>query len=327
MKKVIKLVRQKNKEKGITLISLAITIVILLILSGVSILAITSENGLFDRAKQAKEKTLIQEGKEKIELAITELIAEKTVNEENLSKDDLSKINNNEIKVEDIGDFPVEAIYKNYIYNIDENFKVIYVSEVGDIPKTKPKEEYNLGEENSVFTVHKGIPDYKGKTEGVYLNNCIISRECELTVPYTIILESKNLNVPSGQWGMIFGFGYGGAGVGGTSLGVFLYGDTLCATTGSGDGYSISRSFSSLYRSNEWNILAIKYDGIEFSFFINENKVGTSKSSSIKNTPLYIGGFSNADTSSAGVNWGYANGYCRNLKIYDCALLDEEITR
>lgn len=46
---------------------------------------------------------------------------------------------------------------------------------------------------------------------------------------------------------------------------------------------------------------------------------------SIKQIPLYIGGFNNAGTSSAGVNWGYANGYYRNFAIYDRALTDEEI--
>ena len=44
----------KNK-KGITLIALVITIIILLILAGVSIATITGENGLLERARTAKE--------------------------------------------------------------------------------------------------------------------------------------------------------------------------------------------------------------------------------------------------------------------------------
>ena len=48
---------KKTKElKGITLIALVITIVILLILAGISISAITNQ-GLFEKAKEAKEKT------------------------------------------------------------------------------------------------------------------------------------------------------------------------------------------------------------------------------------------------------------------------------
>ena len=46
-----------NKNKGITLIALIITIVILLILAGITIGTLTGENGLFTRAQQAKDKT------------------------------------------------------------------------------------------------------------------------------------------------------------------------------------------------------------------------------------------------------------------------------
>ena len=44
-------------EKGITLIALVVTIVVLLILAGVSINLITGENGIVSKAKQAAEKT------------------------------------------------------------------------------------------------------------------------------------------------------------------------------------------------------------------------------------------------------------------------------
>ena len=49
---------QFQKEKGITLVALVITIVILLILAGITIGVLTGENGLFTRAQQAKEKTI-----------------------------------------------------------------------------------------------------------------------------------------------------------------------------------------------------------------------------------------------------------------------------
>ena len=44
-----------NQIKGITLIALVVTIIILLILAGISIASLT-ENGLFEKAKLAKEK-------------------------------------------------------------------------------------------------------------------------------------------------------------------------------------------------------------------------------------------------------------------------------
>ena len=43
-----------QKNKGITLIALVVTIIILLILAGITIATLTGENGLFARAKQAQ---------------------------------------------------------------------------------------------------------------------------------------------------------------------------------------------------------------------------------------------------------------------------------
>ena len=47
---------QRNRQKGITLIALVITIVILIILAGVAINLTVGENGIFNKAKFAKEK-------------------------------------------------------------------------------------------------------------------------------------------------------------------------------------------------------------------------------------------------------------------------------
>ena len=53
MKKVMK--KQKIEEKGITLIVLVITIIVLLILAGVSIAMLTGNNGILTQASNAKE--------------------------------------------------------------------------------------------------------------------------------------------------------------------------------------------------------------------------------------------------------------------------------
>ncbi|CDB32213.1 unknown [Clostridium sp. CAG:575] len=47
-----------KEQKGITLVALVITIIILLILAGISIATLTGENGLFKRAKDAKNNTV-----------------------------------------------------------------------------------------------------------------------------------------------------------------------------------------------------------------------------------------------------------------------------
>ena len=63
----------KNKElikkEGITLIALVITILILLILAGMTITAITGKNGLLSSSLKAKEETEIEGEKEIIGMA------------------------------------------------------------------------------------------------------------------------------------------------------------------------------------------------------------------------------------------------------------------
>ena len=59
----------KNMNKGITLIALVITITILLILAGISIAALTGDNGLINRAGDAKDATEIAQEKEILQQA------------------------------------------------------------------------------------------------------------------------------------------------------------------------------------------------------------------------------------------------------------------
>ena len=62
--------RTKLKNEGITLIALVITIIVLLILAGVSIAMLTGENGILTQATNAREKTTKAEEEEKIKMAV-----------------------------------------------------------------------------------------------------------------------------------------------------------------------------------------------------------------------------------------------------------------
>ena len=48
-----------RRNKGITLIALVVTIIVLLILAGISIAMLTGQNGILNRASEAKEKTVV----------------------------------------------------------------------------------------------------------------------------------------------------------------------------------------------------------------------------------------------------------------------------
>ena len=58
-----------RKQNGITILLLTITIIVLLILAGITITALTGENGLIKNAGQAKEETEISNEKEILERA------------------------------------------------------------------------------------------------------------------------------------------------------------------------------------------------------------------------------------------------------------------
>ncbi len=61
-----------KKNKGITLIALVITIIVLLILAGVAIATLTGDNGLLQKATSAKEQTKSAEAEEQIKLIYAE---------------------------------------------------------------------------------------------------------------------------------------------------------------------------------------------------------------------------------------------------------------
>lgn len=71
------MIKDKKKyllNKGVTLIALVVTIVVLLILAGISISLLTGDNGTISQANKSKEETEISEEKAVINYAITSSI-------------------------------------------------------------------------------------------------------------------------------------------------------------------------------------------------------------------------------------------------------------
>ncbi|MCI7207255.1 MAG: hypothetical protein MSA15_14835, partial [Clostridium sp.] len=66
----------KKDMKGITLIALVITIIVLLILAGVSIATLTGQNGILTQANNAKTQTTQSKAEELVTLAIGALQSE-----------------------------------------------------------------------------------------------------------------------------------------------------------------------------------------------------------------------------------------------------------
>lgn len=66
-----------KQSKGITFISLVVTIIILLILSGIAIASFVGKNGLISKVNRTKQAQIKGEMKEQLVLALSELQLEK----------------------------------------------------------------------------------------------------------------------------------------------------------------------------------------------------------------------------------------------------------
>ena len=75
MKRKIRINKKIKEEKGITLVALVITVVIMLILAGVAISAIVVGEGLFSKAKEAAEtyKDTAQDEANKIQSMVNQI--------------------------------------------------------------------------------------------------------------------------------------------------------------------------------------------------------------------------------------------------------------
>ena len=65
-----------KRNKGITLIALVVTIIVLLILAGISITMLTGQNGILNRAAEAKEKTGATQTEETVKLSVTDALTQ-----------------------------------------------------------------------------------------------------------------------------------------------------------------------------------------------------------------------------------------------------------
>ena len=113
-------------QKGITLIALVITIIVLLILAGVSIATLTGQNGILTRAQDSKTQTGIAEEKEAIQLAYAGAVAEKRGTGD-ITADDLNRefgTNGTNATAVDNGDGTITVTFdppSNRVYTIDSN--------------------------------------------------------------------------------------------------------------------------------------------------------------------------------------------------------------
>ena len=129
----------KKDQKGITLLVLVITIIILLILAGITINAITGDNGIIGNAGRAKEEAEIANEKEILEKATVQAMGNNkygNIEEAELQGELDKETGEGKTEATDIGDeFEVLFAESNRYYTVDKD------GNVGDVQKII-KDEY-----------------------------------------------------------------------------------------------------------------------------------------------------------------------------------------
>lgn len=118
-----------KKERGITLIALVITIIILLILAGISIEMLAGDNGIINQAGNAKEQTEIANEKEVIDSASIQAMGKNkrgSLVEEEFQEAMDNNVGDNKTEVNDMGD-EFEVFFKdsNRYYMVDKNGNIL----------------------------------------------------------------------------------------------------------------------------------------------------------------------------------------------------------
>ena len=165
----------KKETRGITLIALVITIIVLLILAGVSIATLTGENGILTRASEASEKTSIGQEIEQIKLAILD------VTSDNLETSDSSDWTSSELLSaleSEISDSSIDVSSKR------PGEEYLYLVTIGD-------NQYGITEDNEVVYLEGGIFN-----QYIYVSE--VNEETP-TFEFTNTVTQKNIDVVTGS--------------------------------------------------------------------------------------------------------------------------------
>ena len=162
---IVRRSKKKYSETGITLLALVITIIVLLILAGITISAITGDNGIIGNAGQAKEETEIANEREIVEKATVQAMGNNkygNIEESELQSELDKETGEGETNATDIGDeFEVIFVDSNRYYIVDKDGNV--------------EGEYTINKDENPgdFTIGENGETLDGSEEHPYEISCI----------------------------------------------------------------------------------------------------------------------------------------------------------
>lgn len=165
MKKLLK------NTRGITLVALVITIIILLILAGITIAQLTG-NGLFDKAKRAKEESEKQAATEKMNLKITQAEMSSWAKEQRMPT--------------------LQELANEFCENEDDEFEYVLTAS----KKTGSKLE-NIVVADSIFTKFKEYPyefEIDSELKLASINGVKVGNTSNSEIENTIFIKLKEID-------------------------------------------------------------------------------------------------------------------------------------
>ena len=175
-----------KKEKGVTLVALVVTIIVLIILAGISINLVLGDNGIITIAKKAKENTELAKVQEETEL--NELYTQLETNEsnsDNTSYDAIAKlIEFKKIIAQGITDEGVSTSSDSSAEEMVENIKKILQVRTSDATATPD----NITEGKTAYVngeLITGFSSNSGYDKAIYKQQktSAASQPCSIIVP------------------------------------------------------------------------------------------------------------------------------------------------
>ena len=171
------IINQKEAQKGITLIALVITIIVLLILAGVSIAMLTGQNGILTQAQNAKTTTENKSAEEKVKLAVMGARADDGTLIVGKLRTELANYGGT---VE--GDtFPVTAKVDGKSFTVDANGNVTVSGSSTDPNPPAPTENGTLGTVKGSETTNTTVKDSLGNQVVVPAGFKVVNKDANVT--------------------------------------------------------------------------------------------------------------------------------------------------
>lgn len=184
----------KKQNKGITLISLVITIVLLLILAGITIMSLGGQNSLINRTKKAKKEHEIAQAQELLSIELSNILVDNNGNKD-LNKLENLKVNGYTTSVSNIA--RLVTMTKNnetYYFLVDSNYKIQNLNEISGLNQDSESENNNSNS-SLINDFEIKIEEQNGKNIKINIDGTITTKDNSNILGYLILINGQGKNI------------------------------------------------------------------------------------------------------------------------------------